>query len=799
MKARRMSLFDTNTDIRHFELGKQLVEKSFYREAYDHFNQCIRENEGNAFDILTFLYKRKTKQSIDINIMIAKIYMSIHMMNEGFDCLEESLKHNLSNEQLYDELAKLLTETQLRQKIKQLFEFAFNQAIYFPSIISVLSTFYIDEKNYSKSIDFYQTLIKTFPDQLSYYKILSELFFRKRDYESASKAIETLIQLAPYKSEELRQPIEQIIQKIPRHKTIRILYATILFKANKPEEACKELETLLTYHPIYQDVIDLLHKHKQSFPDHPTILFFLAQLLVQVKAYAESIGYIQSIYSTYPQYSDKCLALMQEIIQAFPHHPLALEVIGRIYMQQQNFHQAIHYFDLCVSHHPQPACLDIVDHVTSIANDTHEPCQNQAKLLIAKLLVHLKKNDDALAVIETLLSTEEALKANLLRIKILANTHAFSEALQIIHRLLKDYSNNGHVYATLRFVYDEFIRYSLNQTAISSTELSQESIIQRATLLMAQQNFTGAIEQLQTSHEQSISIDIQRLVGRCYFELSRYDLCKQVMTRIDALKPSNQALMACMYWSGLSELLLNHEQAAIQKFEQIQTIDCHYLNTEFLLDQLRKQTFFNHHGLVLLPSYPQFNERPSCMLKKNHFSHPRKKNHAFEVIGFAQSYNDDGCKQIIKQQFSAGRESLTLAIQMDPTFYISYVNLAIVCLLENNVHGVDEILAKAESVTTNCPYIYYAKALYFIKRQQADQAIRSLQQSLKLSPNECLFHITLGDIFFAQNQVEIGFNYWEKASAKMNYSHLLQQRYRMNHFDKLGLEYWISPEYLSIR
>ena len=54
-------------------------------------------------------------------------------------------------------------------------------------------------------------------NEFSYYKILSELYFRKRDYESASDVLSKLIELAPYKSEELIQPIENIVKKIPRH------------------------------------------------------------------------------------------------------------------------------------------------------------------------------------------------------------------------------------------------------------------------------------------------------------------------------------------------------------------------------------------------------------------------------------------------------------------------------------------------------------------------------------------------------------------------------------------------------
>ena len=53
------------------------------------------------------------------------------------------------------------------------------------------------------------------------------------------------------------------------------------------------------------------------------------------------------------------------------------------------------------------------------------------------------------------------------------------------------------------------------------------------------------------------------------------------------------------------------------------------------------QTFLNHPKNLRLA------------LRKNQQTTQKKKRHEFEVIGFAQSYNDEGCKQILKQQYKA--------------------------------------------------------------------------------------------------------------------------------------------------
>ena len=45
--------------LRHIELGKTLVKKKLYFEAFDHFKKSILESQDYAIDILIFLYKRQ--------------------------------------------------------------------------------------------------------------------------------------------------------------------------------------------------------------------------------------------------------------------------------------------------------------------------------------------------------------------------------------------------------------------------------------------------------------------------------------------------------------------------------------------------------------------------------------------------------------------------------------------------------------------------------------------------------------------------------------------------------------------
>ena len=168
-------------------------------------------------------------------------------------------------------MAKLISKKQLSSKIKACFETAISNKIYFPSIISILPTIYLEEKTIIKPLIFTKKWSgNNIPNEFSYYKILSELHFRKRDYDSASDILSKLIEIAPFKSDELIQPIEQILKKIPRHNSVRILFANILFRAFKPDEGCEQISTLLKFHPHKkEEAIEILKKSKRSLSKSP--------------------------------------------------------------------------------------------------------------------------------------------------------------------------------------------------------------------------------------------------------------------------------------------------------------------------------------------------------------------------------------------------------------------------------------------------------------------------------------------------------------------------------------------------
>ena len=60
------------------------------------------------------------KTHINIELIIAKIYIEMNLLNEAFDVFEELLEEHPNHEATYDALAKLITKKQLTSKNKTL-------------------------------------------------------------------------------------------------------------------------------------------------------------------------------------------------------------------------------------------------------------------------------------------------------------------------------------------------------------------------------------------------------------------------------------------------------------------------------------------------------------------------------------------------------------------------------------------------------------------------------------------------------------------------------------------------------
>ena len=415
--------------------------------------------------------------------------------------------------------------------------------------------------------------------------------------------------------------------------------------------------------------------------------------------------------------------------------------------------------------------------------------QNKTKLLMAK--VHSKSGNPSAALdsISELSNSDVGLDAKLLNAEILIKSNDSLSALSILNELSEQHPFQWNIHASKCDAFQQYLNLHPTENETCKRTISNA--------LMMRGDWDAAIQTLQKSDSEKDDQTTQQMIARCFFEQSRYDLANQIYHRLTKETKNKSSIKSILYQSGLCHLLQSNEEDALVAFESVSTYDHAFLNTQSIIESLRKQKFLNHNGLVIVGTIGH--DQPHYVIRKNHFGPQKKQTHQFEVIGFSQSYNDEGCKQYLKQQFKAAKESFELAIQMDPKFHIPYINLSMIYLHQNNIKLANETIQKAEAITTNCPYTNFVKGLCEIKRNETELALRSIQNAIKLYGNESIFHIVMGDLFYQKFQLELANSYWNKASQFMDIAHIQQSRLRINHFDKISIDYWASPELLFLK
>ena len=148
---------------------------------------------------------------------------------------------------------------------------------------------------------------------------------------------------------------------------------------------------------------------------------------------------------------------------------------------------------------------------------------------------------------------------------------------------------------------------------------------------MIREEWALAIQTLQQSSNDSDNEKLtQQMIARCFFEQSRYDLANQIYQRLTKQTSNKPLLKSLFYQSGLCHLLQSNEEDALAAFESVTTYEHSFLNTQSIIESLRKQKFLNHNGLVIIGTFG--NKTSHFVIRKNHFGPQKKQQNQFEVI-----------------------------------------------------------------------------------------------------------------------------------------------------------------------
>ena len=259
--------------------------------------------------------------------------------------------------------------------------------------------------------------------------------------------------------------------------------------------------------------------------------------------------------------------------------------------------------------------------------------------------------------------------------------------------------------------------------------------------------------------------------------MGRFDLANDQFN-VTLQKDIPNTLRHCLlYWMSLNHLNQGQISLAIHQMEHIYKQDISFLNIDAKLQQYKKNLHLDLSGklIALLPLHPNKPKLIPVVSKTPILDYPSKKMR-FETISFAQTQNNDGAKHVLSNHLANAKTSFQLALELDPLFPVSKLNLLAVNLILNQQATLESQFLEEKDLIREHPAFKLLFAIHYFINYQFEKAQEFASQAETCNEIKALAQLLLGDIFFKQNDINQAIQYWHLARSYEPLFFFLKQR-----------------------
>jgi tetratricopeptide (TPR) repeat protein len=751
-----------------------LIRRGQHLEALDRFVHILEDNPKALSQILLPLYKHIKHHDKDnqLRIVIAQLYMFTNRHKEAvFEC-EECIEEDPYFTQSYYLLRKIYNKNFLADDIFKLFETAFENEIYDSAIIDTLPTVYLETNNTKKSIHFFETLLKQFPNNLHYYKTLASIYKKTRQYDHAIDILEEMVKQSPDLASEAAKQCESMSKTDPMNKKIRNALINLYLQSCQPDHACTHIQDLILMDPsTISKAIETYRLALDSYPGTQSVLMSLAKALIQINEYTEAIQHLQLVSETSSEKNTVIIPILEKILDQQNNQSLALELLSKIFVAEKSYSQALPHLETLSQIFPPPEA--IIENLTIQIKEADSDLANRAQLILAKTYASLKQKEKCKNAIHSLIDTPYHCDARLIEISLLETENNLKDAISDLHLLMKQYPENAALHKKLKKLKKEHALETIKELEKDkhpNVYNIGQAYLQIGYIYEALENF----QKLSPSDEAYAHCHL--LIARCFLELGRYDMTINQLTRtLEYLpeKSSNTANQA-RFLMSINYLYQGATKSAIQELEKIQEYDIHFPKVSELLDLLKEQSLLDLRGKAIAACKQSDSDTITLITIPNFEESQADPQH--QKISFAHPHNNQGVDYLLKQNPTNADAEFSLAIQMDPSLTIAHCNLAIQKAQKKEFDSAQALLNTAEGINSNCDSIFLNRSFIYHLDHKYELAIENAQKALKINPNNMLANVHIGDIYYEQDRIKLAFEYWKKAAKKGLLPHLIHRR-----------------------
>ena len=609
---------DTGVESRErsfFKQAQQLVLDKQFMDAKKQLLEVLRLSPDYSLEAQIFLQKRLVidHDCIATRVLLAEVLCFVNNYKEAVQELEDAFEINPMDTSIYGLLSKIYTKTGQKIKILYIFETAIEKGVFLTETIDSLTSIYLKEHNLEKAITLYKKLIKLFPDQVTYYKVLMELYIRNRQYDFVADVAKALLESEPSSVADIADLVRDLIKKAPRNVKLRKVLVMICFKLLKPMEAITHIKEWIRFHPNQlEEAIFVLKQSQDQFPDMPETLLLLSEYLIQTHAYSEGVRYLQTLFEKSPSYSETILKLLDGIIAHFPDQYLAMSLMATIFMSTHNYEKSLGIFKRLIEINKTDFVfvIESLEKIVQI-DDKNKP---YALLLLATVRFHQSRYEEAFSLTESLMKTSEALSAKLLQSKILIARKQYHKNWAVLDDALQSSPYFWDVHEGLLSANDEICDSMVQRQLqkVSTQEVSSQEWIELGVLFLLKGFPLKAIESFQKIHSSDSQYGkVLRLIARGFMDMGRFDMAINQFQKLSTGASSVDAKLTLddHYFLGICSMNLGYYPQAIHHLERIIEVDLSYLNAKCLLDSLKSHSFLDLRGKAISLSFSLFSSQ----------------------------------------------------------------------------------------------------------------------------------------------------------------------------------------------
>lgn len=730
------------------KLGFYYLRAGLYKQAKEEYSLAARFNPRlSAYVLLDYeriLYKDPA--NIQARLSLGSFCLSLDEIETTVLELEEIIDIAPLSTSVYNTLGKIYIQLEKRDEALALLEKALSLGVKDVAISEMLARVYLEKGRLNEAIKFYEEILTYTPQDKKILRILGELYTRISDYNSAADKFGAMFSDDPEVSAECIKKLKDLLDKDPENILIKNILADVYLRSLKPEKAVKHYCDIVHLNGAKTfEVIDKLKKILKTYPSHPETMLSLAEILIEHENYSEAIELFRKL-KNFPSFTATSIEGCKKIIVRYFNQVLAHQLLAEIYLDQENYKEAIVEFLEILKIHTEAA-----DWVIDKSKDLikKEP-------LFAEPLgyAYLTKENFSRAnsQAEKLLSTNRrSAPAYILLGEIFLQQKLCRKALEAFHTALEIDPYNINLHKRFKVAKEKELALEITKIkkrlALDEWKISLH--LDLAKSYLAKEEKEDARRELQIAlRDQGRAPFIYQILGNLYREDGRYDLAVSAYKK--GLEASSTDLIELnkklKYSLGLTYEAQGQIKKALNIFEQLLEQDIDFPSLDKKINFLKRSNLASIQNKLLLALIAEPEQKKIAGMWGREQKTKYKKRNLTAPLG--QNYNVAGFDYFIKAMYQAAEDEFSLSVQLDPNSIVGLNNLGVTFLVNNRF---EEALFKfrfASEHEPNSAIIYNNLGVTYAFLGAGREAAKHLRKATEINSELAAAWINLGDVFY---------------------------------------------------